>query len=173
MAHVCLSRDGLPISATAVKPRPDVDIEISAHSDIIAKFCAIDKQHIAATHGQSSAMAKKSLNQVLAENLNRLFVQRQLTNKALGKKAGVAPNTIANYRAGNGEAATASGKERSAKLAEVERIANALGVDPLYLLTDPEQHALRVQAITSAVLSATMPAQNSPGSQQSKPPKAA
>ena len=80
-------------------------------------------------------MSKKSANQVLAENLQRLMQARGLSNLALGKKAGIAPNTIANYLNTNPQI-TSTGKERSAKLAEVERLAVALGVTLLDLLTD-------------------------------------
>ena len=92
-------------------------------------------------------MSKKSLNQLLAESLNRLMESRNLSNLRLGQKARVAPNTIANYRKADGTDFTASGKERSAKLAEVERLAIALDVHPLYLLTDSAEWQQRAQAV--------------------------
>lgn len=91
-------------------------------------------------------MHQKSLNVVLSEVLNRLMTERGLSNYQLGRLAQVAANTIANYRKPAGEY-TASGKERSAKLAEVERIARALRVHPLVLLTDPEEQARRAAHI--------------------------
>ncbi len=107
-------------------------------------------------------MRPKTLNQVLAETLDRVMVERGLNNKQLGKMAGVAPNTIGNYRKATGEPVSASGKERSAKLAEVERIATALNLNPLYLLTDPAQHAQQVAALARAVLTQPLPAQAAP-----------
>lgn len=100
-------------------------------------------------------MSSKSLNQLLAENLTRLMEARQLTNKALAAKAGVAANTIANYKRGASPAFTARGKSRSAKLLEVERLAEALNVDPLLLLTDAEAQARRVQAIAEALVASS------------------
>lgn len=78
----------------------------------------------------------KSLNQVLGEVLTAEMKRRQLSANALGARAGLAPNTIGNYMRGSQEVGV-KGKERSAKLAEVERLAQALGVSPLLLLTDP------------------------------------
>lgn len=85
-------------------------------------------------------MPPKTLNQVLAENLRRLRDERGMSNNTLGAKAGVSPRTIANYLAPE-EAGTqpTSGKERSAKLAEVQLIAAALGVHPVVLLTDSSE----------------------------------
>ncbi len=91
-------------------------------------------------------MSRKTLNQTLAENLAREMARQKLTAKALALRAGVAPNTIGNYIKADGTEYTASGKERSAKLAEVERIASALGVSALSLLTDQEEFAARVAA---------------------------
>ncbi len=92
-------------------------------------------------------MGSKTLNQVLADTLNRLMTERNLSNYQLGRLAHVAPNTIANYRNAAGDKFTSTGKERSAKLAEVERIARALHVHPLALLTDPAEHARRAAHI--------------------------
>ena len=120
MAHVSLRREALPVPAPLFQQAADLGVDVSIHGGIIAKFCALRKQHIAPSGLQSSAMAQKSLNQVLADNLNRVIEDRELSNKQLGKMAGVAPNTIANYRNATPDTITPSGKERSAKLAEVE-----------------------------------------------------
>lgn len=96
-------------------------------------------------------MTHKSLNRVLAEVLDRLMRERGLDNSALGRRAGVAANTVANYRRTDAPTFTSRGKERSAKLAEVERIADALGVHPLFLLTDPAEQAERAAAIARAI----------------------
>lgn len=80
-------------------------------------------------------MARDSLNRTLSIVLDRLMRERGLSNNELGRKAKVAPNTVANYR-DQESAFTAKGKPRSAKLAEVEQIADALGIDPLDLLVD-------------------------------------
>lgn len=91
-------------------------------------------------------MAQKSLNQILALSLRRLMAERGLSENELGRRAKVAPNTIGNYCNPDPQY-TSKGKERSAKLAEIDRIAVALGVPALTLLTDPEELERREQAI--------------------------
>jgi transcriptional regulator with XRE-family HTH domain len=80
-------------------------------------------------------MPKKTANQILAENLARYMGAAKLSALALSKQAGVAANTIGNYL-DTEPAVTSTGKERSAKLAEVERLARALGVSVVDLLTE-------------------------------------
>jgi len=80
-------------------------------------------------------MAKKSANQILAENLAHFMKARGYSALALGKRAGIAANTVGNYLDTTPQV-TAKGKERSAKLAEVERLASALGVALVDLLTE-------------------------------------
>lgn len=79
---------------------------------------------------------------MLGERLSALVVERGLSAAALGKMAGVAPNTVGNYmRGGASEPITTGdqGKERSADLSKVEKIADALGISPLELLADPDE----------------------------------
>lgn len=115
-------------------------------------------------------MTRKTLNQTLAENLSREMARQKLTAKALALKAGVAPNTVGNYLRSDGTDYTASGKERSAKLAEVERIAAALGVSPLSLLTDHEEFAARVAAAAALMVEEL---QREPGGRSGKRPAVA
>jgi hypothetical protein len=79
-----------------------------------------------------------TLNQRLARNLAKVMHDRDLTNVKLGEMAGVAANTVGNYlRPVKQEVeGTPGGKERSARLFEVEAIALALDLDPLALLSD-------------------------------------
>ena len=77
----------------------------------------------------------------------------------LGTKAGIAPNTIGNYLAPEGEF-TSKGKQRSAKLTEVERLATALGVSVLDLLSFDEAapaRALSQSALNLAEMYDTLP----------------
>ena len=95
-------------------------------------------------------MPKKSANQILAENLQRLMREQSFSNLALGKKAGIAPNTIANYLDTSPQV-TSTGKERSAKLAEVERLADALGVTLIDLLTEGAERSRMSRSLTPQV----------------------
>lgn len=82
-------------------------------------------------------MPKKTLTQILADRLNELIPASNLSDSAFAKRAGVAGNTISNYRTAAYEF-TSKGKPRSAELGNVERIAAALGVHPLELLRPKE-----------------------------------
>lgn len=85
-------------------------------------------------------MQRKSLNRLLAINLKREIDARGLNERSLGRLAGVAANTVGNY-VDETPQFTAKGKERSAELAMIEKIAIALKIDPLSLLMDHEaQH---------------------------------
>lgn len=82
-------------------------------------------------------MGKPSLNRLLAVNLKREMKARNLNERSLGALADVAPNTVGNYTE-EAPSFTSKGKERSADLAVVEKIAAALKIDPLALLVDHE-----------------------------------
>jgi transcriptional regulator with XRE-family HTH domain len=86
-------------------------------------------------------MQKKTLNQQLAENLAALMSERKLSANQLGKKAGLSPRTLANYLKTDHNP-TDKGKERSAKLTEVEKLAEALNVPSVLLLTEFQKEVL-------------------------------
>lgn len=138
MGHLGTRGDGPPIAAPRFQQPTNLGIEIEAHSAIIAKLCANSKQHIARQAKQSIAMTPKSLNQNLAANLARLMQAQRLSESELGRKAKVAANTIGNYLEPQ---LTPKGKERSAKLVEVEKIATALGVTAMDLLAPSTEAA--------------------------------
>lgn len=73
----------------------------------------------------------KSANDILAENLTRLLAERGLNQSSLAKVAKVAPNTVKNY--------CQRGRGGSAKLSDVEKIAGALKVPLVSLLTEHSQ----------------------------------
>ena len=159
MAHFGPHCDLRPIPAPPLKLRSDLNVKFSAHAGIIAKFCDSGKQHFAHDGGQSPRMATKTLNQVLGANLAAQMAKKGVSALALSRKAGVAPNTIGNYlRAGEPGAeksvSPGSGKEKSAKLTEVEMLAGALGIEPVALLTDPDAAAEKARQIAQAVAQA-------------------
>lgn len=80
-------------------------------------------------------MTKKSLNQLLAENLAAAMDAQKLSANKLGALANLSPRTIANYLKVDHNP-TATGKERSAKLSELDQLAGALKIDPRGLLYD-------------------------------------
>jgi transcriptional regulator with XRE-family HTH domain len=81
-------------------------------------------------HAEDSA----SINQILAENLACFMRERGMTQASLAAKAGMGQTTVSLYLSPARRAAGKSGKEPSAKLAEVNRLAAALGVELWELL---------------------------------------
>jgi transcriptional regulator with XRE-family HTH domain len=159
MADLRPFSDLRPIAPALLQRIADFDVKVFAHAPIIAKFCETGKQHIASAPCDSLDMGAKTLNQVLGTNLKAILDARGLSNLALSKMAGVSANTIGNYiKAGEDgadrEISPSSGKERSAKLTEVEMIAAALDVDPLSLLTDPQVAAAKARQVAAAVAKA-------------------
>lgn len=80
-------------------------------------------------------MPKKTLNQVLAENLKAQMGDKWV-QKTLAAASGIGQTTISLYLNPDRRKSGATGKAPSAKLSEVERLAAALGCSPLTLLTD-------------------------------------
>lgn len=80
-------------------------------------------------------MAKLPINEVLAVNLAHFMKEKGFTQSSLGRKAGIAQRTIGNYlKPELRQAESKSGKPASAKLTEVEKIADGLGVEVWELL---------------------------------------
>lgn len=157
MADISIHSYLRPVAPALLQGIPDFGIKFDAHDHIIAKFCGMRKRPFADYTQQSLAMAAKSLNQVLGENLLALMTARNISANALGPVAGLAPNTIGNYlkaASGDREVNPTSGKERSAKLAEVEMLAAALNVEVLSLLTDKDATAAKAQQIAAAAMAA-------------------
>jgi hypothetical protein len=100
----------------------------------IAKFCGVRKQHFAFSVGQSPDMGKP-INQVVSEALV-YFMGDRWNATTLGRRAGVSPNTVKNYREPQLREVGASGKAPSAKLTELELLATALGLEVADLVTD-------------------------------------
>ena len=79
----------------------------------------------------------KPINRILAENLLRCMAVRGIsTQQALAKRAGLSQRAIGYYLHPEQRPPSKSGKEPSAKLAELEQLARALGTEPWDLLRD-------------------------------------
>lgn len=79
-------------------------------------------------------MKKLSLNDVLATNLAKLMDQQGHKQASLAKLSGIAQTTISLYLSPNRRQPSKSGKLPSAKLSEVEVLAEVLGIAPWELL---------------------------------------
>ncbi|KQP36114.1 hypothetical protein ASF44_16220 [Pseudorhodoferax sp. Leaf274] len=85
----------------------------------------------------------------------------KLSQMALSKLSGVAQTSIGNYLDPDRRAASASGKEPSAKLTEMAKIAVALGMSPwemLIPLSEAQDAGVEQQAVELAALFREMPA---------------
>lgn len=100
-----------------------------AHKQILAKLCYDYKQHFAHGCVETWRMSKKPINDVLAENLTAFMEERNLTQAALGKLADIGQTTVGLYLNPHRRSPGKTGKPPSAKLSEVEALANALDVE--------------------------------------------
>lgn len=73
-------------------------------------------------------MREISINQVVAENLAYLMAKAGMNQSTLAAKAGVSQKTISNYLNPEQRTEGSKGKQGSPKLWELERVAQALGV---------------------------------------------
>ena len=69
------------------------------------------------------------INEVVARNLDYWMKQAGIKQAALAEKAGVSQKTISNYLKPGQRTEGTTGKEPSAKLAELDKIAKALHVE--------------------------------------------
>lgn len=76
----------------------------------------------------------KTLNEILAENLRYFMAKAEMTQAQLGKLSDMGQTTVSLYLAPHRRLTGKTGKEPSAKLAEVQRLAQALRVEPWELL---------------------------------------
>ena len=75
-----------------------------------------------------------NINKLLAENLAHYMGAKGLKQQALATKCRVAQTTISNYLHPDQRKTGINGKTPSAKLTELEMLADALGVQPWKLL---------------------------------------
>lgn len=94
----------------------------------------MSKQHFASDAPQTAFMNVSPLNQALAENLAHHMAKKNLTQMALAKKCGVAQTTISLYLSPGRRKEGKDAKPGSAKLTEVEMLAEALDVEPWELV---------------------------------------
>ena len=144
MTYLCLSRNGLPIASTTHQASPYKFIKVFDHVLRVANFCYSSKQHFASFRQQTQKMSKRSINEVLAENLKHYMAAQKLKQTKLGELADMAQTTVSLYLNPARRLPSKSGKVPSANLGDVERLAIALGVEVWELLrplSGPEREA--------------------------------
>lgn len=167
VADLAALRDAAPISPAGLQCGADFGIKVEAHEPHYAQSFA----RLASGHGAKDRSTlrevlgkvlpmgdRKSLNAILRENLGREMERRGLSANALGRLSGVAPRTIGNYLEPD-PPVTMTGKERSAGLREVDKLADALDMSPLELLAEHDHHApgLLRRALELAALYMSLP----------------
>jgi len=128
-------------------------------------FCSDSKQPFATAPQQSAGMPEKhdkSVNEVLADNLRYWMQEAGLTTQGLlAAKSGVAQRTISNYLNPQIRQESTTGKEPSAKLTELGKIADALGVGVWDLVRpmSPKERAFyrQVESAYSALVNDPIP----------------
>jgi len=83
------------------------------------------------------------INDVLASNLARMLRSQGLTQAALAQRAHLTTRTIANYLHPSLRAQGMGDKTPTAKLAEVQKLANALNLQTWQLLQPPVSDGIR------------------------------
>lgn len=83
------------------------------------------------------AKSKKPINEVLANSIAQAMQRKHITSQEqLARMSGLSQRTISNYLNPHLRTKGASGKAPSAKLSEVEKIANALDMETWDLLRE-------------------------------------
>lgn len=93
---------------------------------------------------QTQQMNVSPANQTLADNLRRLMEEADLKQKALEARSGVKQTTISLYLRPEDRIPGKDGKAGSAKLTEVEQLAQAFGIQAWELLQPQEAKETRV-----------------------------
>jgi transcriptional regulator with XRE-family HTH domain len=136
MTDLSFLGDGLPVPAALVQKGFDGHID-GFHAPILGKFSCDVKEHFTKRPGHPHHMTEgNSINRVLARNLAYWMGEAKLTQTALAVKAGLSQKTISNYLNPDQRVEGSKGKEPSAKLTELARIADALEVGTWQLLRD-------------------------------------
>lgn len=136
MANPGFFCDGEPVAPPRHQAITDTLFEVfDVHSGRnIAKLCYRGKQHFARGSLETRGMTRTSINEVLASNLDHFMKEREMTQAALARTSGVAQTTISLYLHPERRQPGKSGKTPSAKLSEVESLAEALSIEPWKLI---------------------------------------
>jgi transcriptional regulator with XRE-family HTH domain len=129
ITDVGLSSDGSPIALSDHQDGLDFNVESGFHAGTLVNNSLSVKEHITKSLVQPQAMQEKSINHVVAANLLRWMGEADVTQSALAEKAGVSQKTISNYLNPGQRDEGTSGKQPSAKLTELDRIAKALHIE--------------------------------------------
>lgn len=122
-----------PLAALGLKSSKYSLVKLGVHGTTLAIVCYERKQQFA-MHSRHSADV--DINLILAKNLRALMAEQGLTQMQLSKRSGVAQTTISLYLNPDKRSAGSKGRPPSAKLAEAQALAEALGVEMWELLRD-------------------------------------
>lgn len=134
MADVTAFGYGMPLTPAQLEEPTDFNIYVRIHCAILAILCYSHKQHFAIAYRHACFMQRTPINQALAENLDHYMKKKGWVQKTLAAKCGVAQTTISLYLHPERRKLGKDGKPGSAKLTEVEMLADVLEVDPWALI---------------------------------------
>lgn len=166
MAHSCALRDAQPVALSVLKQATDFGVE-RFHAPSLVKDSLESKEHITKTVGHPRPVAEKPLpiNEVVAQNLAYWMGQwddgKGISQAALAERAHVSQKTISNYLNPSQRDTGAMGKPPSAKLAELDAIANALHISVWQLTRQMTQsERMMYEAIETAYINLRASVQN-------------
>ena len=121
---------------------------------IIAKDCAPDKQKIAHLSGDTSAMGKKGINQIIAEAVSWHMANANppMSNRRLAEKAGISEGTVRNILSPQDRASVSGQADPSVKVSVLALIAAALDAEVSDLVLDLSSEARARRAQAEAVI---------------------
>lgn len=128
MTDVCFGGDRLPLTLSGFQQLADDGVERFVHRATLVKDSSRVKEQFTSSLGHALLMREISINQVVAENLAYLMAKAGMNQSTLAAKAGVSQKTISNYLNPEQRTEGSKGKQGSPKLWELERVAQALGV---------------------------------------------
>lgn len=115
----------------------------------LANLCYSGKQHFATGEDDDEGMAHSRIVEVFAACLRHHMTTQGISQAELAKRSGIGQTTISLYLRPQSRGDTVSGKTGSPTLANVEALADALGVEVwelLRMVTPQERELLRAVA---------------------------
>lgn len=155
MTDASICRDPGPVPFARSQSLANVNVKRGVHADRIAIFCCGIKQspasnQLLATPGILLAVSEPNITEVLAANLQRFKEERGLTQAQLAQKSGLGQTTVSLYLDPSRRKDTHDGRTPAPTLANVQKLADALGIK-LFELLKPETNPGRGRPATKVV----------------------
>lgn len=151
MTHLSSLGNHRPVPPLLLQCGADTDIDGFSHGASLVKNSCLVKEQITKGMGHPQQVTEKSINEVVAINLQHRMRSLKLTQSALAEKANVSQKTISNYLNPAQRTEGSKGKQPSAKLSELAAVAKALDCEVWELTRDlNERERAMYEAIEKA-----------------------